>query len=71
MKQVLCYLFGHKYKISRRITPEITELFCGRCKDQFALHSGVKTLLPLDMELFEMHNEILKAKATEKEAMSQ
>jgi uncharacterized protein YbaR (Trm112 family) len=67
MKRIICYLFGHQYRISRRITSEITELFCYRCKNQFAIHTGVKTLLPLDMELFEMHNEILMCKKLKSE----
>lgn len=59
MKKLICKIFGHKYKVSRRINAEITELFCHRCKDQFVIHTGVKTLLPLDMELFNINNEIL------------
>ena len=61
MKKIICYFLGHNYRISRRINPTITELFCHRCKEQFAINTDVKTILPLDMELFNLHNEILAA----------
>lgn len=60
--EAMCFIFGHKYKLRRIITPYIRELHCTRCYKQFAMNDQVKEVLPLDDELYELHKEILAAK---------
>lgn len=62
MKKLLCFIFGHKYKLKRRITRDISELVCARCKEEFGLNKTVKTVLPLDDELKEIHQLYLTEK---------
>lgn len=59
---VICFLIGHKYKTTRRISNNIAELKCARCGKEFAIHTHVKTLLPLDHDLITLHNDILLRK---------
>lgn len=59
-KKILCYLFGHKYKMKRRITKSIAELQCIRCNKEFGINSTIKVVLELDEELKELHDLILK-----------
>ena len=59
-KKILCYLFGHKYKMKRRITKSIAELQCIRCNKEFGINSTIKVVLELDKELKELHDLILK-----------
>jgi hypothetical protein len=63
MRNFLCALFGHKYKTKKRITNQIAELKCTRCKSEFAINTRMRTLLPLDNELEQMHNEILASRS--------
>lgn len=58
INRILCGLFGHKYTRKRRVTYTITELYCIRCKKEFAIHYMVGTILPLDDELRKLHSEI-------------
>lgn len=55
-----CYFFGHKYSVTRRINKEIAELTCSRCKKEFAINTYVQSLLPLDNELRELHNDLVR-----------
>lgn len=57
-------VFGHKYRLFRKVTDSIREVECKRCKEQFGMHDVVKVLVPLDDELRHAHNIILKNKTT-------
>lgn len=56
---VMCRLFGHDYKLLRKISPTIRELKCGRCKQEFGMNDNVQALLPLDDELLDCHATLL------------
>jgi hypothetical protein len=56
---VLCCLIGHKYRYTRLINHNISELQCPRCGKEFAMHTDAEMLLPLDKDLTKLHNEIL------------
>jgi len=56
---VICRVFGHRYEITRVITPQIKELRCERCGELFAMNGDVRALLPLDKELVDAHNFIV------------
>jgi hypothetical protein len=57
--RVMCRLFGHDYKLLRKISPTIREVKCGRCKQEFGMNDSVKGLLPLDDELRDYHPTLL------------
>lgn len=52
---VVCFIFGHRYKVTKRITKSISELQCKRCKKEFGINTSCESLLPLDKELKELH----------------
>jgi hypothetical protein len=54
----VCWLFGHRYKVTRRITKSIAELQCPRCKKEFGINTTAKALLPMDDELRSLHREL-------------
>lgn len=59
ISRIICRLVGHKYKSTRRISRQVTELRCPRCGKEFAIHTGVQSLLPLDNDLIWIHNDVL------------
>lgn len=59
MKKIVCKLFGHKYKLFRNVSPTIRELECERCKKIFGMNDDAKVVLPMDFELWNLHNNIL------------
>jgi len=54
----VCLGFGHKYKVTRRITKSIAELQCPRCKKEFGINTTAQALLPMDDELRSLHREL-------------
>lgn len=48
---IMCHIFGHDYKLKRKITPYLREIECKRCKRQFGMHDELRCVLPLDDEL--------------------
>ena len=60
MRNLMCRLFGHRYKHKRRITRSVHELTCARCKREFAINTDAKTVLPMDFELRELHRFLLE-----------
>lgn len=54
----VCWVFGHKYKVTRRITKNIAELQCPRCKKEFGINTTTQALLPMDDELKSLHREL-------------
>lgn len=60
MKKIICYLFGHKYTLLRKISATTRELKCSRCKKEFGMNDAAKAVIPLDFELKELHNSVLK-----------
>lgn len=55
MKKAICFLFGHKYRLKRRISSTIREVKCIRCKSEFGMNDTTQSLLPLDNELKDLH----------------
>lgn len=60
IKRLICKLFGHKYRLHRKITNTIREVGCKRCKQLFAMNDSVKALVPMDGEFLNLHEEILQ-----------
>lgn len=57
----VCWLLGHKYKVTSRITKSISELQCPRCKKEFCINTTAQSLLPMDDELRSLHIDFLEA----------
>lgn len=53
---MVCSINGHQYLKTRTISPTIHELMCVRCKEEFAINQYVKSVLPLDEELRQLHS---------------
>jgi len=51
---------GHRYYLKRKITSDIREICCRRCKREFVMHDETKTLIPLDEELSELGDNLIK-----------
>jgi hypothetical protein len=60
MKKIICKIFGHKYRLLRIISPYTRELKCERCKREFGMNDEAKAVLPLDFELRNLHEMLLK-----------
>jgi hypothetical protein len=58
MKKLLCWFFGHQYRLEKNLGFGCQKLRCKRCKAAFGINHQVKALLPWDSELEELHNEI-------------
>lgn len=56
---LICQLFGHQYTMFRRVIPGIREVCCVRCAKLFAVNDSLETVLPLDNELRQMHDELI------------
>jgi hypothetical protein len=54
-----CFIFGHRYRLKRDITPHIREVKCLRCDKMWGMNDETNDLLPLDDDLLEIH-EMLK-----------
>lgn len=62
MKKILCKIFGHKYSVSRNVSPTIRELSCERCSKEFGMNDEFSMVLPLDKDLKEAHDVVLAIK---------
>lgn len=59
MSNIICTLFGHKYRLKRKITSNIREIKCIRCFQEFGMNDELRAVLPLDDELKEAHNSLI------------
>jgi hypothetical protein len=62
INKILCFVFGHKYRIKRKITSTIRELKCSRCKEEFAMSDDSQCVLSLDDEFRELNDELQEEK---------
>lgn len=53
-----CSLFGHKYRLRRRINSYVREVECVRCKKQFSMHDEYRTLIEMDDEFRAIHEQM-------------
>jgi hypothetical protein len=62
---VMCRIFGHDYKLKRKITPYLREIECKNCKKQFGMHDELRCVfLPLDDELRSCNDDLAKLYGT-------
>jgi hypothetical protein len=50
---ILCTIFGHKYRTVRAFSLEVQKLPRKRCKKQFGMQNNVQALAPWDYEIEE------------------
>lgn len=55
MKKVICWLFGHKWFVIKKYSPSVRKVGCRRCKNVWGMNDHVKSLIPWDRELEELH----------------
>jgi len=59
MKKLLCKILGHSFKVYARPKEPwgkgIRWIRCSRCHKDFVINDRVRTLLPMDFELKDMH----------------
>lgn len=55
MKNILCYLFGHKYQAIKKLSFNCHKLKCKRCDKKFAINHDMKVVLEWDLELEQLH----------------
>lgn len=51
MRKLLCYLFGHKYRVEIYFDKSNQKLNCKRCHKKFRINHPTKSLLDWDKEL--------------------
>jgi hypothetical protein len=51
MKKIICWFRGHKYRSIRMVSNQVQEVYCDRCMEEFAIHHGLGTILPMDKEI--------------------
>jgi len=61
---VMCRIFGHNYKLKRKITSYLREIECKNCKRQFSMHDELRCVLPLDDELRACNDDLVKLYGT-------
>ena len=61
--KIRCKIFGHEYYVYAKPNEDwatgIRWLKCDRCKRDFFINSRVRTLLPYDPELEDMHKWLI------------
>ena len=66
---IWCLIFGHKLRVYAKPKEEwakgIRWLVCDRCNRHFAINDRVKTIVPMDFEIRDMHEwDFLEAHTT-------
>lgn len=56
---IRCAIFHHDLKVTRRISKTVGELYCCRCKREFAINTEVKAFIPLCDEIRALHDSML------------
>jgi uncharacterized protein YbaR (Trm112 family) len=60
MKEIICFFLQHEYVVTREINYATRELICKRCGGKFGINDQTKVVLPLDDELIEAHEVMLR-----------
>ncbi len=53
--RLMCWLFGHDYRVVRVMNPGARKLRCDRCQESFGMHDGTRTLVLWDSQLEAMY----------------
>lgn len=52
---LLCFFFGHKYKVVQELSPQSRRVCCTRCKNSFAMNDDTMTLVDWDASFHRMY----------------
>lgn len=55
-----CFIFFHKLYVVNNYSKYAQKLYCGRCKNYFGIHHGVKVFIPWDDAMEETMEIMLK-----------
>ncbi len=68
MKELLCFFFGHKYRLAQDLKPWARRVGCTRCHRSFAMNDDCRSLVPWDASyhrLYESHGVTIEYQAWE------
>jgi hypothetical protein len=57
MKILICYIFGHKYYLIKKINRTTRKVGCKRCGKMWGMNDDVRALVEWDSELEEFYRE--------------
>lgn len=57
MKKILCWIFGHRYYITKRWSNVARRLSCHWCHGDWAMHDPTKSLVPMDGDIAELYGD--------------
>lgn len=55
LKDILCMLFGHKYRLAQELTPYSRRIGCTRCGRAFAMNDDCRALVDWGSEFHRMY----------------
>ena len=66
MSKVMCFLFGHRYCVTKRFSRTCRQVGCSRCGRLWGMHDAVQAFVPWDADLEKLHgvDGVLKAEGT-------
>jgi Prophage protein (DUF1660) len=56
MKKLICFIFGHQYRLLRKITDATREVKCKRCKVEFGMNDTTQSIFEMDEDLRIAHS---------------
>ena len=56
--RLCCFVRGHKYVVERLFSPVSRKIGCARCGSTWAMHDGVRTVVPWTGEFEEMYRTV-------------
>lgn len=57
MRKILCYVFGHKYYLIKKLSRTTRKVGCKRCGKVWGMNDDVQALVDWDDELEEFYKE--------------
>ncbi|NIR16046.1 MAG: hypothetical protein GWN86_19835 [Desulfobacterales bacterium] len=55
MKDLICFILGHKYRLAQKLTPQNRRVGCIRCHKSFAMSDDVQTVVTWDADFHRMY----------------
>ncbi len=55
MIKLLCFIFGHKYFLVQKLTPQSRRVCCHRCSRSFAMNDDVETVIDWDASFHRLY----------------
>jgi hypothetical protein len=55
VRTLLCWLFGHRYRVLRRMNPGARKVGCDRCGCVWGMHDDTRSFVPWDDDLEQLY----------------